>query len=97
MRAFWAIILVLTLAACTTIGNKFDPDRVDELIPGVSTVADAKEALGPPTAESSRADGSKLVQWQYSQGTVWGGSGGHVAILFDQNDTMIRVTYRFKI
>ncbi len=97
MRVLGVVLIVAALISCTTIGNKFDPDKVDQLTPGVSTLADAKTLLGPPTAETYREDGTKLVQWQYSQGSVLGGSGGHVAILFDQNDTMIRVTHRFKI
>ena len=91
----FAVLLTL-LSACTTIGNKFDPSRVYELTPGVSTVADARNSLGPPSSMSSYPDGRRLLQWIYTQGTLIGGSGAHVAILFDDEGKMMRITHQFQ-
>jgi hypothetical protein len=89
-------VFMTLLSACTTIGNKFDPSLVNELTPGVSTMADARHSLGPPSAMSTYPDGRQLLQWQYSQGTIIGASGAHVAILFDSDGKMMRVTHRFE-
>ena len=73
------------------VGKIFDPARVDQLTPGVSTISDAKKLLGPTSSESSFPNGSSLVQWQY----ISGSKGAHVAILFDPNNKMLRVTHKF--
>lgn len=96
-RTFAPICLVVALSACTTIGKKFDIAKVDQLEPGVSTIADAVKLLGPSTAESSLANNSKLLQWQYSQGSIVASSGAHVAILFDQAGRMVRITHKFNL
>ena len=59
--------LTFAIAACTTLDNKFDPDRVDELKPGISTIADATAILGPPAFQSPDRDGSRLLQWHYTK------------------------------
>jgi hypothetical protein len=87
--------LAVVLSACSTTGTKFDITKVDQLQPGISTSADAVQLLGPPTSESSFQNGTKLLQWQYAQGTLVGGSGAHIAILFDAASKMVRVTHKF--
>jgi hypothetical protein len=92
----WLFIIGLTFAivACTTIGNRFDPDRVDALTPGISTIADATAILGPPAFQSSDSNGSRLLQWQYTQISAFSGlSGADIGILFDDTGRMIRVTH----
>lgn len=96
-RAFAHLYVAVTLAACVTVGKKFDIDKVDQLQPGISTTSDAIRLLGPTTSESSMQGNAKLLQWQYSQGTLAGGSGAHVAILFDANGKMVRVTHKFRL
>ena len=87
--------LVMLISGCVTVGHKFDLAKVDLLTPGASTVEDATRLLGEPSAESDMPDGTKLFQWQYSQGTAFGtGSGSHVAILFGADGKMIRVSHR---
>ena len=80
-----------------TIGKKFDASRLDELQPAISSIDDAKRVLGPNSAESTSADGSKLLQWQYVQGSMIGGEGEHVAILFGPDGKMIRVTHKSSV
>ena len=91
------LALPIALIACTTIGTTFDIERADQLKPGVSTIQDAIQLLGPAKSESTRGDNSKILQWQYARGTVVGGSGAHLAILFDASGTMVRVVHRSKI
>jgi hypothetical protein len=94
----WLIIIALTfaIAACTTIGHKFDPGRVDDLKPGISTIADATAILGPPAFESPDSNGTRLLQWQYTRISAFSGlSGADIAILFDDTGRMIRVTHSF--
>jgi len=88
------ISLTFAIAACTTIGNKFDPDRVDNLRPGIATIADARAILGPPAFESPDSNGTRLLQWQYTRISVFSGlSGADIGILFDDTGRMIRVTH----
>jgi hypothetical protein len=94
-RRAWLLLGAFILLGCMTVGSKFDIANVDQLRPGVSSLTDAKALLGPPTAESTHADGAKLLQWQYSQGTLVGGSGAHAAILFDATGMMVRVIHKF--
>jgi hypothetical protein len=95
-RWLFFVGVIFAIAACIrTSGNKFDPQRVDELTPGVSTIGDALTILGPVSAESTYRDGSRLLQWQYTQASVVGASGAHVAVLFDNAGRMIRVTHKF--
>lgn len=88
-------LLAAIVAGCSTYGGKFDPQRVSELKPGVSTITEAASLLGPPKAESNFANGSRLLQWQYVHGSILGGSGAHVAVLFDKDGRMVRVTHKY--
>jgi hypothetical protein len=88
------VSLAFAIAACTTLGNKFDPDRVDDLKPGISTIADATAILGPPAFDSPDSHGSRLLQWQYTRISAFSGlSGADIGILFDDTGRMIRVTH----
>ncbi|CAR53402.1 hypothetical protein [Burkholderia cenocepacia] len=84
----------LAVSACMTIGHKFDPDALDSMRPGVTTIQDAETALGKPASSSAVANGGTLLQWMYSQGSVIGASGAHVAVLFDKDGKMVRVMHR---
>lgn len=84
----------LALTACMTMGNKFAMDDVDAMQPGVTTIQDAQTKLGKPTSISALANGQTLAQWMYTQGTVLGGSSANVAVLFDKDGKMVRVTHK---
>lgn len=84
----------LALTACMTVGHKFDPSAVDSMRPGVTTIQDAETALGKPASSSAVVNGGTLLQWIYTQGSVVGASSAHIAVLFDKNGKMVRVTYR---
>ena len=87
----------MLIQGCVTAGKKFDPKLLDSLTPGKSTVHDAIALFGEPASTSNYPNGSRLLQWIYSQGTPFGARSAHVAILFDSNDIMIRVTHKFGI
>lgn len=87
----------LALTACMTVGNKFDPSAVDSMRPGVTTIQDAETALGKPASSSAAVNGGTLLQWIYTQGTMVGGSSAHVAVLFDKDGKMVRVTHRSQL
>ena len=82
-------------SGCMTHGAQFDPNLADRLQPGVSTVQDAAQLLGRPSAESRLANGEALMQWQYVTGTMVGGRGSHLAVLFDSNGRMIRIVHKW--
>ncbi|MCA8073934.1 hypothetical protein [Burkholderia vietnamiensis] len=84
----------LVLAACMTVGNKFDSSAVDSLRPGITTIQDAESTLGKAASASNVANGGTLLQWIYSQGSIIGASSAHVAVLFDKDGKMVRVTHR---
>lgn len=77
-----------------TIGYKFDMAKLDQLHPGISTTEDATKLFGPAASESTMANGAKLLQWQYSQGTIIGGNAAHLAILFSEDGIMQKVTHK---
>lgn len=93
IRGSAMLLASLGLAGCMTVGHKFDPEQVNRLQPGTSTISQATTLLGPPSAISSFPNGTRLLQWQYVQGTLGGGSGAHVAVLFDESGRMVRVTH----
>lgn len=49
--------------------------------------AEIKDAVGLPTSTSNQANGTRLRQWQ--------ATGFHMAILFDQQDQVLRITHQF--
>ncbi|RLM02496.1 hypothetical protein BIY31_23545 [Gibbsiella quercinecans] len=61
---------------------------------GVTTTQDAEAILGKPVSQSTAPNNGTLMQWIYSQGTLIGGSGAHIAILFDKDGKMERVIQR---
>lgn len=89
------LTLLISLGGCTTVGNKFDIAKADQLQPGRSTMSEAVQLLGPPTAQSTGQNNATLLQWQYSQGTLVGASGAHLAVLFGPDGKMVRVTHKF--
>lgn len=89
-----AFAACLTLGGCITNGTKFDAADIQTLIPGVSTQAEAIERFGQPTATSTYGDGTVLLQWMWSEVVYTAGEGRHLAVLFDQNGKMIRITHQ---
>jgi outer membrane protein assembly factor BamE (lipoprotein component of BamABCDE complex) len=94
-----SLLFLLLMSACVyqQHGNRFDASAINQLVPGVSTKEDAITKLGQPTAVSTNADGSQVLQWYYVFGTAIGvGGGAQAAILFGSDGKMIRVTHLFQ-
>ena len=90
-KTFAACALTLSLTACMTMGNKFDLHDADQFVPGVTTIQQAQEKLGTPTATNAMLNGATLQQWMYSQASMFGGSSSNIAILFDKDGKMVRI------
>ncbi|WP_244116838.1 hypothetical protein [Burkholderia cepacia] len=85
------------LTACMTMGSKFDIRDADQFVPGVTTMQQAQEKLGTPTATNAMPNGGTLQQWMYSQASVIGGTSSNLAILFDKDGKMIRIQSRGQV
>lgn len=94
LKSLSAICAALALCAgCATpseLGRK-----ADTLRPGVSTSSEAITLMGPPKSVSSMADGGRLLQWIEVKPGLLNATSGHVAILFNGADKMVRVTHRY--
>lgn len=89
------VICCLLLSACATSGNKFEMSEVDSMQSGVTTIQEAQARLGKPTSVSNMANGSTLLQWMFIEASAFHSTGRHVAVLFDSNGKMIRITHKF--
>ncbi|KVE59265.1 hypothetical protein WI94_04180 [Burkholderia vietnamiensis] len=79
------------------MGNKFDIHDADQFIPGVTTMQQAQEKLGAPTATNAMPNGGTLQQWVYSQASMVGGTSSNIAILFDRDGKMIRIASKSQL
>jgi hypothetical protein len=82
------VLLMLVGCAPASQVDAPDPHRFGELVPGVSTMADATQKLGPPNSYDDVGQGRTLLQWidVYSPRPI------HLAILFNANNGhMIKV------
>jgi hypothetical protein len=93
--AFGACLVTLITGCTMQVGRNFDPSRVNELRPGVSTVHDAEARFGPASLVSSNPEnGHQLLQWSYVYGTSTGAGGGaNLAIVFGADGRMIRIAH----
>ncbi|MCA7979885.1 hypothetical protein [Burkholderia cepacia] len=96
-KTFAACALALSLTACMTMGNKFDIRDADQFVPGVTTMQQAQEKLGTPTATNAMPNGGTLQQWIYTQASVIGGTSSNIAILFDRDGKMVRIASKSQV
>jgi hypothetical protein len=75
-------ISLLLMAGCVsnTTGRQIDLGQLSSFKKGVTTEADIVQALGKPTAVSSKSDGSKVLMYYFSTVQAHGiiGLGGNV-------------------
>src|SRR5689334_6737892 len=83
MRNRAVLIGALFLTTCT-LSTAPNPNKVTELIPGVSTKDDAIAKLGPPDRVLN-AENQTILQWGSPQSPV------HLAISFGRDSRMIQV------
>lgn len=89
-----ALAACLTLGGCISSGTKFDTVDIQTLIPGVTTRDEAIERFGQPMSVSNNHDGTVLLQWMWSEAIYITAEGRHLAVLFDRNGKMIRITHQ---
>ncbi len=91
------IIISLVISACVTHGRNFDMEKVDALIPGQSTIADATEKLGKPVMKKSGENGEAIYGWRYISSTPMGSKGQVVTISFSNDGKMIKVLKKSEV
>lgn len=87
------LVLLVTASGCATVGRDFDESRVQELVVGESTKADAIALFGPPntTAITNINDDFKeLLMWTYSRIAAFAIStkGKALALTFDKDGVL---------
>ncbi len=77
VRLFALFVLLGALGACGPLapptqvrGNPVDPDQLAELVPGVSTRADARSLLGTPTSKATFDDNTWIYIGQVTKPIV---------------------------
>ena len=58
-----AAVAALLLAGCASSAHKVDPAAIASFQPGVTTIAQAEAALGPPFQSTRMPDGSQQLQY----------------------------------
>jgi hypothetical protein len=66
MKRFLIPTLALLLAGCATQGARMDTSKLDQLKPGVSTIADAENLLGKPQSVTRHPDGTTTLGYSFS-------------------------------
>jgi hypothetical protein len=61
------VALALLASGCATVGKDIDMSAVDQLKPGVATVADAVALLGPYTSQAANSAGVTVYGWSYAR------------------------------
>lgn len=88
-----AVTLCAAITACSQqYGREFDPETARTFTPGVTTERQAVAALGEPVSRATYRDGSELLQWIYTEGSLTGHSGAQLAVLFGPKGKMVRIT-----
>lgn len=67
MKRLLSLCGVLLMCGCAATGMRVGEDRLAAFVPGVTTYETATHLLGIPTYEKRAEDGSRLVQYAYTQ------------------------------
>ena len=62
-RLFIPTIAAILLAACATQGEHVEQNKLGELKPGVTTIADAEAVLGKPESVARHPDGTTTLTY----------------------------------
>lgn len=66
MKRFLIPTLALLLAGCASQGTHMDTGKLNQLKPGISTMADAENLLGEPQSVTRHPDGTTTLGYQFS-------------------------------
>lgn len=67
-------LLAVMLVGCITTGTKVDPAVVNKFQPGITTLDDARKALGPANNTSSMPDGGTVLVYMWVHAAANGAS-----------------------
>lgn len=67
-------LLAVMLAGCVTAGTKVDPNVVAGFKPGVTTLSDARAALGPANNTTTLPDGGTVLIYAWTHAAANGAS-----------------------
>jgi len=87
MKRYWAVLaLVFLLAACATVGRKFDTTHVNEIAKGIQDKQQMQQWFGPPTQTTSPLTGHpagcvERWQWTYAHSVAGGRSVSEVLVV----------------
>lgn len=73
-RVAMMVLATALLAGCVTAGTKVDPNIVAGFKPGVTTLADARNALGPANNTATLADGGTVLTYAWTHAAANGAS-----------------------
>lgn len=64
-RLFAIVVVMLALVGCASSGQKMEEGALQELEPGVTTLADMTREFGQPVAQTFDSEGNLVVNWVY--------------------------------
>jgi hypothetical protein len=59
-------VTALFLSACASQGTHMDTSKLEQMKPGVSTIADARTLLGEPQTVTRKDDGTTVLAYSFS-------------------------------
>lgn len=96
-KLFFIGILLFTLQNCTTIGNVFDEDGFNKIQIGMLEKEIITLLKTDPVSRSELANGTYLLQWMYTTGSMFGAKSHHIALLFGADNKLIKITHQTKL
>lgn len=97
-----ATIIVLLTAAILVggcgrdVGSRIDPTAARTLEPGITTLEEASERIGPPLRTRRYLNGRTVASWSYLNDPPLGAQVQRLDILFDAEGRMIRIQRQYK-
>ncbi len=88
---------IFIIVACASSGRNFDMNVIDSFIPGQTTLQEAIDKLGPPTARSQLSNGEFMLGWNYATASAVAGRSKSAYIQFSPDGKMKKVVNRMEI
>jgi hypothetical protein len=65
LKLVLALLVVMLVAGCTTIGHPYDASKIGQFVVGQTTVDQAVATLGEPQERETESDGAVRLHYQY--------------------------------
>ncbi len=94
-RYFWPLLLgaTLWLAGCVTVGVEFNPDAVEQIKLGATTLEEVRTLLGNPI-RTGLEDGKLTWTYLRYRGSLGGKIEGHdLLVRFDAENRVVALNY----